>query len=473
MSTRKKIVLSASFAVVCLGVGGAIKYYTERSDNGIGFKISSVDFSSLKPLQKRIRKEASSLSKSAHRVFVSIVNEENIATASKYGTKMLVSAGSTIGNPKYRETVLVAFSYLTLRLMSMSNIDSMKVLGDRIVAALSRLASKKTFYPEACLEELTEEKIRKYTKGLECVRTKERARAVEMLEQRRDNFFVTLVGESGAGKSVLLYQIAQKLMDKDVTVFRLNVDILRDMSRFEDRLEQRVSSLAAYCGSIAVESDRRVVLILDEMATLHDPKEEGNSLNNYFKMYLELVLHKGFTFQILGATTHHELETFYDADFAMKRRMREISLPRLSQDELVNILKKQAGSYCQQNDIAKILAHLTQVNYPAELQLSEAKRLINEGKSTRVPLEDVLTLYHPLPEDADFISTADGSINLDGDSNLDESASRFMYQGGSMPHFPGGGGTPLFPFATQLIGNGRGKPASIRRTAAFREKDTL
>ncbi|NCF71400.1 MAG: AAA family ATPase [Chlamydiales bacterium] len=261
-------------------------------------------------------------------------------------------------------------------------------------------------------------------------------------------FFVTLVGESGAGKSVLLYQIAQELMDKDVTVFRLNVDILRDMSRFEDRLEQRVNSLAAYCGSIAVESDRRVVLILDEMATLHDPKEEGNSLNNYFKMYLELVLHKGFTFQILGATTHHELETFYDADFAMKRRMREISLPRLSQDELVNILKKQAGSYCQQNDITKILAHLTQVNYPAELQLSEAKRLINEGKSTRVPLEHVLTLYHPLPEDADFISTADGSINLDGDSNLGESASRFMYQGGSMPRFPGSGGTPLFPFAT-------------------------
>lgn len=332
LSTKEKIIVTTGLTLSILAVRRLIASYT--AEDTTRSSLGSKQGLSFKTISKKTASGQSSvdtkINSSSEGVFF---NDRCI--------KIFLRAMYKVRNPRYSEIGVIGLCYLALRAMNIDNTRALGIIGgERLMSGAMIAIGMESFYAESCLEELTDEKLSKYTKSLKCIRPKQLANAVRMFERDRDNFMVSLVGDSGAGKSVLLYQIAETLKKNGTPVYRLNLDVLRGSNRFKDKMQGRIAEIGRFCCEKIIEANRdnRVVLILDEMAMLNDPNEKGNSINNYLKLYLEMTLNQFFPFQILGATTTKEMQQFYDTDFAMKRRVREVYLPALTREELEGIL---------------------------------------------------------------------------------------------------------------------------------------
>lgn len=300
----------------------------------------------------------------------------------------------TTHRPEVKEALILGSIYGVLRLLKEPRVEAIKVILPQVLSLLPSLFSNKEFTPESCLSPPL-----KTPKADSTYREKQINRVHFML--KHDEFIVTLKGEPGVGKSTLLSKIASDLQDSGITVYKLDLETLRNTERFYDSMSDRLDALNKFAAMKNAthptfsESPRKTVFIVDEFATLHKPTEGGSSLANSLKLFYEKV-GKYPAFQILGATTTDELDKLFENDSALTRRISVVELQCLSLDQIKEILLKTHGQE-KKSDVEKVLSRLEACHYQLSARHSQADHLLNLPQWDSI--ENILDIYHPLKLD--------------------------------------------------------------------------
>lgn len=167
-------------------------------------------------------------------------------------------------------------------------------------------------------------------------RDQEIARVIEILNRRTKNNPV-LIGEAGVGKTAVVEELAQQIVDgsvpaklQDKKIISLNVVSLVQgtgiRGQFEQRMEQLIKEL---------QSRNDVILFIDEIHEIVGAgnAEGGMDAGNIIKPALA----RG-ELQLVGATTIKEYRDI-EKDSALARRFQPVEVKEPSIDETIRILK--------------------------------------------------------------------------------------------------------------------------------------
>lgn len=120
-------------------------------------------------------------------------------------------------------------------------------------------------------------------------------------------------GETGAGKTSSLEGIAVQLAANGHRVFFLNTIALKS-GALKGLLDTRFMVLVTYLAAVSLFSKKPPILIIDEFQKMVDPTSPG--INDSLKMGVLFP----FKFNILAATTTHDLKGIEQKDAAILRR---------------------------------------------------------------------------------------------------------------------------------------------------------
>ncbi|CAK0909859.1 unnamed protein product [Prorocentrum cordatum] len=178
-------------------------------------------------------------------------------------------------------------------------------------------------------------------------REEELKRTVRILGRRSKNNPV-LVGEPGVGKTSIAEGLAQSIVSgrvpstlKDKRVVQLDLALLLAGTRYRGDFEERLRAVIKEVS----ESNRRVILVIDEVHTLvgaGGSGAEGGGIDA--ANLLKPALARG-ELQCIGATTLDEYRKYIEKDPALERRFQPVNVPEPTQEEAVLILEGLASKY--------------------------------------------------------------------------------------------------------------------------------
>jgi len=178
-------------------------------------------------------------------------------------------------------------------------------------------------------------------------REEELKRTVRILGRRSKNNPV-LVGEPGVGKTSIAEGLAQSIVSgrvpstlKDKRVVQLDLALLLAGTRYRGDFEERLRAVIKEVS----ESNRRVILVIDEVHTLvgaGGSGAEGGGIDA--ANLLKPALARG-ELQCIGATTLDEYRKYIEKDPALERRFQPVTVPEPTVEETQQILKGLARKY--------------------------------------------------------------------------------------------------------------------------------
>ena len=167
-------------------------------------------------------------------------------------------------------------------------------------------------------------------------REKEEQRIIQILNRRTKNN-VCLIGEPGVGKTAIVEEIAQKIVDKNVPFGLLNKEIyLLDLTalvagtQFRGQFESRIKSLVD-----EVKAAGNVILFIDEVHNLVGTGDAEGTMNA--ANILKPALSRG-EIQVIGATTFGEYRKHIEKDSALERRFQPIKIDEPSVKQTIDII---------------------------------------------------------------------------------------------------------------------------------------
>ncbi|OZG27304.1 AAA family ATPase [Williamsia sp. 1138] len=176
-------------------------------------------------------------------------------------------------------------------------------------------------------------------------RADEIAQTIEILSRRTKNNPV-LVGEAGVGKTAIVEDLAQRIVDGDVPerlsgkrIVQLDLSSMVSGTRYRGDFEERLNSVI---DEIVAHSDELIVFI-DEVHTIAGAgagAEGSMDASNILKPKLA----RG-ELHIVGATTLDEYRKNIEKDPALERRFQPVTVPEPSIADAIAILTGLRGSY--------------------------------------------------------------------------------------------------------------------------------
>lgn len=152
---------------------------------------------------------------------------------------------------------------------------------------------------------------------------------------------VMIVGESGVGKSTLIWGIAEKIVKnqieelQDYKIYSLNTSKLIAGTRFRGDLEERITLLGT-----ALSNIENVIVYIDEIHTLgNNNNENGMDIFNMLKPMLES------NNKLIGSTTNQEYRKYIENDKGFTRRFSIIKINEPNEEQCFNIVKNTINKY--------------------------------------------------------------------------------------------------------------------------------
>lgn len=153
-----------------------------------------------------------------------------------------------------------------------------------------------------------------------------------------------LVGEAGVGKTTIVYDLANRIVNGNAPknmlnthIVYINSSLLTAGTRYRGDFEERMAILLDWA------SHSNVILFLDEIHTFIDlNKSNGSSstASNMIKKYLS-----DGTIKIIGTTTLSEYHKFIEKDKAFDRRIQKLVVKEPSRDNTIDMIVNTIGEY--------------------------------------------------------------------------------------------------------------------------------
>ena len=176
-------------------------------------------------------------------------------------------------------------------------------------------------------------------------REQELARTIQVL-CRRDKNNPLHVGESGVGKTALVWGLARMISEGQVPerlrgsrIYQLDIGTLLAGTQYRGDFENRIKQIM---DGIQEESDRNIVYI-DEIHTLVGAGAIGEGAmdaSNMLKPYLE-----AGTIRFIGSTTYEEYNRHFSRSKGLVRRFQQIDIPEPTPEETKHILRQLREQY--------------------------------------------------------------------------------------------------------------------------------
>ena len=176
-------------------------------------------------------------------------------------------------------------------------------------------------------------------------REQELARTIQVL-CRRDKNNPLHVGESGVGKTALVWGLARMIVEgkvperlKGSRIYQLDIGTLLAGTQYRGDFENRIKQIM---DGIQEESDRNIVYI-DEIHTLVGAGAIGEGsmdASNMLKPYLE-----AGTIRFIGSTTYEEYNRHFSRSKGLVRRFQQIDIPEPTPEETKHILRQLREQY--------------------------------------------------------------------------------------------------------------------------------
>jgi len=179
-------------------------------------------------------------------------------------------------------------------------------------------------------------------------REEELKRTIRILGRRSKNNPV-LVGEAGVGKTSIAHGLAQRIVEgqvplnlRDKRVVQLDLALLLAGTRYRGDFEERLRAVVKE----VMESNRRVILVIDEVHTLVGAGSGGGAEGGGMDAanLLKPALATG-ELQCIGATTLDEYRKYIERDPALERRFQPVTVQEPTEDETIQILMGLAPKY--------------------------------------------------------------------------------------------------------------------------------
>ena len=204
-----------------------------------------------------------------------------------------------------------------------------------------------------------------------------------LLQTRKGNAAIS--GPAGAGKTALVEQLAQLVVDRNVPESLMGIEIYElSLSKllagtiyrgqFEERLEKILAELKA---------NPSIILFIDEMHLLWGAGRTSQSSMDALNI-LKPALARG-EMRLIGATTTEEYHQYISSDPALARRFDEIHLDPPDGELLFNILKRSAEAVSRKSGIAispyqiQNVIQLTETWLPNRCQPDKSLSLLDEA----------------------------------------------------------------------------------------------
>ncbi len=172
-------------------------------------------------------------------------------------------------------------------------------------------------------------------------RKKEKARAFQILS-RKSNNNPLFVGESGVGKTALVYSLASDLKNgvdippnlKNCIIYQLNLAPLVSGTKFRGDFEERLEGILA-----DLSEEENAILFIDEIGSILSRGDGENSFDA--SMILKPYLSSG-KLRFIGTATFDEIK---NKDKALLRRFNKVAVEEPKHDEAVEILDGISKEY--------------------------------------------------------------------------------------------------------------------------------
>lgn len=172
-------------------------------------------------------------------------------------------------------------------------------------------------------------------------------RTIRILGRRSKNNPV-YVGEAGVGKTSIACGLAQRIVQgrvpptlRDKRVLSLDLALLLAGTRYRGDFEERLRAVVKEVS----ESNRRVILVIDEVHTLVGAGSSGGEGGGMDAAnLLKPALARG-QLQCIGATTLDEYRQYIEKDPALERRFQPVLVPEPTEEETEKILLGLAPRY--------------------------------------------------------------------------------------------------------------------------------
>ncbi len=168
-------------------------------------------------------------------------------------------------------------------------------------------------------------------------------RIIQILSRKKKNNPV-LVGQPGVGKTAIVESLANKIVDKKVSVVlhdkrivSLDISLIVAGTKYRGQFEERMKAIMD-----EIENNPNIILFIDELHTIIGAGNSAGSLD--VSNIIKPALARG-TMQIIGATTIEEYKKSIEKDGAMERRFQKVIIEEPSPEETKLILENIKGVY--------------------------------------------------------------------------------------------------------------------------------
>jgi ATP-dependent Clp protease ATP-binding subunit ClpC len=168
-------------------------------------------------------------------------------------------------------------------------------------------------------------------------------RIIQILSRKKKNNPV-LVGQPGVGKTAIVESLANKIVDKKVSVvlhekkiISLDISLIVAGTKYRGQFEERMKAIMD-----EIENNPNIILFIDELHTIIGAGNSAGSLD--VSNIIKPALARG-TMQIIGATTIEEYKKSIEKDGAMERRFQKVIIEEPSVAETKMILHNIKNVY--------------------------------------------------------------------------------------------------------------------------------
>ncbi len=175
-------------------------------------------------------------------------------------------------------------------------------------------------------------------------RDQEIERTIEVLSRRTKNNPLH-IGDTGVGKTAIIYGLAQRIIEgkvpaclKGFKIYSLNLGQLLAGSKFRGDFEERLNTIIR-----DLKEDKKAILYIDEIHMLIGAGTNGLTEMDAANL-LKPALASG-EIRVIGSTTYDDYSTRFEKDKALVRRFQKIDILEPSKEETLKILKGLQNKY--------------------------------------------------------------------------------------------------------------------------------
>lgn len=168
-------------------------------------------------------------------------------------------------------------------------------------------------------------------------------RLIQILTRKTKNNPV-LVGEPGAGKSILVETLAIKIANNQVSrilqdkiIYQLDLTSIVAGTKYRGQFEERMKVIVE-----EIEKDPNIIVFIDEIHTIVGTGNSSGALD--VSNILKPALSRG-RLQCIGATTIDEYKKYIEKDHALERRFQKIIIKPSTKEQTKEIIMKSKNRY--------------------------------------------------------------------------------------------------------------------------------